>query len=98
MNNDGFISSEHVFDLSIPDLIRLLNFTSVAAVNRGVANFICLAAQCCVIYQFFIGFGQILPWKTVGLLMGHRIPLQRHSGDRYPRFFMEYGVWESSTA
>ena|SRR6218665_1833293 len=38
MNNEGFISSLHVFDLLIHDLIKPRKFNCVAAVSRGISS------------------------------------------------------------
>src|SRR6218665_1932703 len=63
MNNEGFISSKHVFDLLIRDLIKPRKFNCVTAVSRG---FICPTAENRGIYQIRSGICQILPRKTVG--------------------------------
>src|SRR6218665_159731 len=36
MNNEEFIRSKYVFDLSLQDLFKLRTFICVAAVNRGI--------------------------------------------------------------
>ena len=38
MNNEGFISSLHVFDLLIHDLIKPRKFSCVSAVSRGISS------------------------------------------------------------
>src|SRR6218665_3697882 len=38
MNNEGFISSYHVFDLLIHDLIKPRKFNCVFAVSRGISS------------------------------------------------------------
>ena len=64
MNNEGFISSKHVFDLLIHDLIQPRKFNCDLTVDRGI--FICLAAVSRGIYQIRRGICQILRRKTVG--------------------------------
>jgi len=75
MNNEGFISSKHVFDLSMHALIKPWNFTSVTAVSRGI-------------YRILRGICQILRWKLWALLISSMS--SSHYNISKDKFFLSY--------
>src|SRR6218665_284130 len=75
MNNEGIISSQHVFHLLIHDLIKPRKFNCVAAVSRGISSaFPRRAAEFTKFAAEFVKFFRGKLWALVICSRTHCMP------------------------